>query len=84
MFENQLAKWEVKAPVPSSCFRSISKQLTKFHEAVSDLLPSEFLQNLFTRIHADFKAKLRNHLVQLHINNDGGPQHGLAFLFSFA
>ncbi|XP_023236700.1 vacuolar protein sorting-associated protein 54-like [Centruroides sculpturatus] len=77
MFENQLAKWEVKAPVPSSCFRSISKQLTKFHEAVSDLLPLEFLQDLFTQIHADFKTKLRTHLAQLHVNNDGGPQHGL-------
>ena len=32
-------QWEVKAPVPSVCFRSLCRQLHKLHEAIVDLLP---------------------------------------------
>ena len=43
--ERQLSKWEVKAPVPSAAFRNICKQITKFYDTVSFLLPqvSKFL-----------------------------------------
>jgi len=34
----------VKAPVPSACFRNIVKQIAKFHEAISDLLPAYQIQ----------------------------------------
>ena len=32
-------QYEVKAPVPSVCFRSICKQIAKLHEALIDVLP---------------------------------------------
>lgn len=75
--ESLLSKWEVRAPVPSPAFRSISKHLSKLHEAVADLLPESQLREIFRRIHLSFKEKLKTHLVRLKVNSDGGPQHGL-------
>ncbi|GBM51076.1 Vacuolar protein sorting-associated protein 54 [Araneus ventricosus] len=77
MFETQLRKWEVKAPVPSPSFNAISKQLTKVHEFVHNVLSPEELNNIFLRVNNNFKSKLRDHLARLQVNNDGGPQHGL-------
>lgn len=37
-------QYEVKAPVPSACFRNICKQMAKMHEAIFDLLPEEQTQ----------------------------------------
>lgn len=37
-------QYEVKAPVPSVCFRNICKQMAKMHEAIYDLLPEEQTQ----------------------------------------
>ena len=34
-------QWEVKAPMPSTCFRSICKQISKLHEAIIDILPED-------------------------------------------
>lgn len=41
----QLQEWDAKPPVPSKTFRSISRQLTKLHEAVSCVLPAEQVKN---------------------------------------
>jgi len=41
IFVNQ---WEVKAPMPSSCFRAIVRQISKLHEAIYGLLPSSQVQ----------------------------------------
>ena len=38
VFDRQLSAWQVRAPVPSATFRSICKQLSKFHETISTLL----------------------------------------------
>ncbi|XP_035680170.1 vacuolar protein sorting-associated protein 54-like isoform X2 [Branchiostoma floridae] len=77
MFEKSLAKWEAKAPMPSSTFRTICKQISKLHEAIVDLLPPEQIRVLFTRINVSFKSHLQQQLVRLNVTNDGGPQHGL-------
>lgn len=37
-------QYEVKAPMPSACFRNICKQMAKMHEAIYDLLPEEQTQ----------------------------------------
>ena len=47
----QLANWAMKPPLPSDSFKAIGKQLTKFHEAVQDLLPPEKVTHLFLTIH---------------------------------
>lgn len=77
MFEAQLKRWEVKAPVPSPSFSAISKQLSKLHELVSNVLSPEELNIIFQRCNNSFKSKLREHLARLQVNADGGPQHGL-------
>uniref|UniRef100_A0A3Q0RWH7 Vacuolar protein sorting-associated protein 54 n=1 Tax=Amphilophus citrinellus TaxID=61819 RepID=A0A3Q0RWH7_AMPCI len=77
LFEKVLSKYEVKAPMPSTCFRNICKQMAKMHEAIYDLLPEEQTQMLFLRINASFKMHLKRQLARLGVINDGGPQHGL-------
>ncbi|KAL5008620.1 hypothetical protein ScPMuIL_014201 [Solemya velum] len=77
MEEAQLSKWEVKAPVPSACFRNICKQMGKLHEAIVDILPREQMRELFGRIHSSFLIFVRLQLVRHDVTNDGGPQHGL-------
>ncbi|XP_066495027.1 vacuolar protein sorting-associated protein 54 [Tiliqua scincoides] len=77
LFDKLLSKYEVKAPVPSTCFRNICKQMAKMHEAIYDLLPEEQTQMLFLRINASYKLHLKRQLAQLNVVNDGGPQNGL-------
>ncbi|XP_074552157.1 vacuolar protein sorting-associated protein 54 [Halichoeres trimaculatus] len=77
LFEKLLSKYEVKAPMPSACFRNVCKQMAKMHEAISELLPEEQTQMLFLRINASFKMHLKRQLARLGVVNDGGPQHGL-------
>lgn len=38
------SQYEVKAPMPSGCFRHVCKQMTKMHEAIHELLPEEQTQ----------------------------------------
>uniref|UniRef100_UPI003AAA24D1 vacuolar protein sorting-associated protein 54 n=1 Tax=Centroberyx gerrardi TaxID=166262 RepID=UPI003AAA24D1 len=77
LFEKVLSKYEVKAPMPSPCFRNVCKQMAKMHEAISELLPEGQTQMLFLRINASFKLHLKRQLARLGVVNDGGPQHGL-------
>ncbi|XP_031158537.2 vacuolar protein sorting-associated protein 54 isoform X1 [Sander lucioperca] len=76
LFEKVLSKYEVKAPMPSACFRNVCKQMAKMHEAISELLPEEQTQMLFLRINASFKLHLKRQLARLGVVNDGGPQNG--------
>ncbi|XP_060086591.1 vacuolar protein sorting-associated protein 54 [Heteronotia binoei] len=77
LFDKLLSKYEVKAPVPSTCFRNICKQMAKMHEAIYELLPEEQTQMLFLRINASYKLHLKRQLAHLNVINDGGPQNGL-------
>ncbi|KAL4238528.1 Vacuolar protein sorting-associated protein 54 [Mactra antiquata] len=77
LVDTQLSRWEVKAPMPSSCFRAICKQMAKLHEAIIDILPQEQVKAIFSRINETFKKVLREQLVHLNVINNGGPQHGL-------
>uniref|UniRef100_A0A3Q3NCK9 Vacuolar protein sorting-associated protein 54 n=1 Tax=Mastacembelus armatus TaxID=205130 RepID=A0A3Q3NCK9_9TELE len=77
LFEKVLSKYEVKAPMPSTCFRNVCKQMAKMHEAIYELLPEEQTQMLFLRINASFKMHLKRQLSRLGVVNDGAPQHGL-------
>ncbi|VDI22077.1 vacuolar protein sorting-associated protein 54 [Mytilus galloprovincialis] len=77
VIQAQLVRWEVKAPMPSQCFRAICKQISKMHEAVIDILPLNQIQDLFSRINSSFKDLLRQQLLKLEVTNNGGPQYGL-------
>lgn len=37
-------QYEVKAPMPSLCFRNVCKQMAKMHETIYELLPEEQTQ----------------------------------------
>ncbi|KAJ8309174.1 hypothetical protein KUTeg_014048 [Tegillarca granosa] len=74
---DQVLKWEVKAPVPSTCFRNVCKQISKMHEAVIDILPLDQIQDLFTKINKSFTQIVRKQLIRLEVSSNGGPQHGL-------
>uniref|UniRef100_UPI00358EE300 vacuolar protein sorting-associated protein 54 n=1 Tax=Myxine glutinosa TaxID=7769 RepID=UPI00358EE300 len=76
-YDKVLSKYEVKAPGPSSCFRTVCKQMGKMHEALWELLPPTQVQDLFHNMNDAFKQHLRARLSELAIANDGGPQHGL-------
>ncbi|KAL8589719.1 hypothetical protein ACOMHN_027227 [Nucella lapillus] len=75
--EGLLSKYEVKAPMPSQCFRSVCKQLAKLHEALLGVLPPQQVRNLFVRMNSSFKRLLRQRLTLLGVTNDGSPQQGL-------
>ncbi|CAG5127416.1 unnamed protein product [Candidula unifasciata] len=77
MAEAQLSKYEVKAPMPSQCFRTICKQLAKLHEALLGILPQPQLRYLFERNNEAFMRRLSKRLALLGVRNDGGPQCGL-------
>ncbi|CAL1541636.1 unnamed protein product [Lymnaea stagnalis] len=77
MAEVQLSKYEVKAPMPSQCFRIICKQLAKLHEALLGVLPLPQIRNLFERMNKAFMSLLGRRLAMLKVTNDGGPQCGL-------
>ncbi|KAK3092497.1 hypothetical protein FSP39_003642 [Pinctada imbricata] len=74
---SQLVKWEVKAPMPSACFRAICKQLAKMHEALVDILPLDQVKDIFSRINQSFKVFIREQCIKLDVSRNGGPQHGL-------
>ncbi|XP_062582939.1 vacuolar protein sorting-associated protein 54-like [Saccostrea cucullata] len=63
--------------MPSMCFRSICKQISKMHEAVLDILLPDQIKELFTKINSGFKKLIRQQLVTLEVSKNGGPQHGL-------
>lgn len=75
VFKEHLTVYEVKAPVPSQCFRTICQQICKVHELLVDIFTIETLIELFTKINDMFKSHLSKRLKQLNVVNDAGPQH---------
>ena len=80
IFREVFSNYEVIAPVPSQCFRTICNQITKVHGIVSEILNEPTLIQLFNEIHVKFKERLNERLRVLNVVNDGGPQHALVFL----
>ena len=73
----QLANWERRPPVPSESFKAIGKQLTKFHEAVQDILPGSKVTQLFLTIHNQFLQRVKAKLGEAGLKPDNSPTHGL-------
>jgi vacuolar protein sorting-associated protein 54 len=78
-FRELLLQYEVIAPVPSQCFRSICQKITRSHEIVNEILSPSTVISLFTDLHSKFKQRLSARLKELKVVNDGGPQHALIF-----
>lgn len=75
IFRESLSSYQVIAPVPSECFRSICNQINRVHAIVIDILAEPTLIRLFTDIHEKFKTRLKDRLKELNVVNDGGPKH---------
>lgn len=73
----QLETWDARPPIPSQCFRIISRHLVKLHEAIAPILPEQQIHVIYGIVHKNFKDKLREQLLNLNIINNGGPQHGV-------
>ncbi|XP_022224248.2 vacuolar protein sorting-associated protein 54 [Drosophila obscura] len=73
----QLEAWEARPPIPSQTFRHISRHLVKLHEAIAGVLPEAQIHEIYGVMHRNFKDRLREQLLKLNINNNGGPQHGV-------
>ncbi|XP_065358306.1 vacuolar protein sorting-associated protein 54 [Calliphora vicina] len=73
----QLEAWDARPPIPSQSFRIISRHLVKLHEAIAPILPEQQIHSMYGIVHRNFKDKLREQLLKLNINNNGGPQHGV-------
>ncbi|XP_060529199.1 vacuolar protein sorting-associated protein 54 [Cylas formicarius] len=74
---DQLNEWDAKPPIPSKQFRNISRHLTKLHEAVSSVLPEEQVRDIYEQVHKNFKTRIREQLLRMNIQKNGGPQHGV-------
>lgn len=75
IFRDSLSKYEVIAPVPSQCFRSICSQIDRVHQIVYEIFSNATLVKMFTDIHEKFKVRLKERLKELNVVNDGGPKH---------
>lgn len=80
IFGESLSSYQVIAPVPSECFRSICNQINRVHAIVIDILAEPTLIRLFTDIHEKFKTRLKDRLKELNVVNDGGPKHAFVTL----
>ena len=58
----QLENWQLQPPVPSPSFQSIGKQLTKFYEAIHDIIPPTKISNIFKTIHLTFLSRVSDKL----------------------
>ncbi|EDW78073.1 uncharacterized protein Dwil_GK24205 [Drosophila willistoni] len=74
---SHLEAWDARPPIPSQTFRHISRHLVKLHEAIAGVLPETQIHEIYAIVHRNFKDKLREQLLKLNINNNGGPQHGV-------
>ncbi|XP_048586401.1 vacuolar protein sorting-associated protein 54 [Nematostella vectensis] len=77
VFNSHLARWEVRAPMPSQAMRGIVRQIIKLHESLSAILPSKQIEVMFREVKRIFKTCLAEKIEKLGVSNNGGPQHGL-------
>ncbi|XP_018324778.1 vacuolar protein sorting-associated protein 54 [Agrilus planipennis] len=77
LLNDQLNDWDAKPPVPSKAFRNVSRHLNKLHDALKSVLPEEQIADIYEVIHKNFKVRLREQLIKMNIENNGGPQHGV-------
>ncbi|KAF6027023.1 VPS54 [Bugula neritina] len=77
MIHSCVNQWEIRPPMPSLCFRTLCKQMKKYHEAICDVIEPTQLQQLFRDVNAMLKSKLKDRLMALGITILTGPQQGL-------
>ncbi|TKR70042.1 hypothetical protein L596_022112 [Steinernema carpocapsae] len=69
--------WEVKGTIPSPSFTLICKQLDKFYNGLSGILPESMITDIFKQAHENFKATLKVHLSAKGITPHDSLTYGL-------
>uniref|UniRef100_A0A7E4VVQ6 Vacuolar protein sorting-associated protein 54 n=1 Tax=Panagrellus redivivus TaxID=6233 RepID=A0A7E4VVQ6_PANRE len=70
-----LTSYVVAGEAPSACFQQVIKQIGKFYNGFSSVMPPSETTKMLLRVHSNFKSHLRNILHQRGVN----PHDSLAF-----
>ncbi|VDN07709.1 unnamed protein product [Thelazia callipaeda] len=72
----QLQTWEVKGSIPSPTFQHMCRQLGKFYNGLTGIMPESMIKELFLRVHENFKKILKIHLNRLNISPHDSLTYG--------
>uniref|UniRef100_F1KS34 Vacuolar protein sorting-associated protein 54 n=1 Tax=Ascaris suum TaxID=6253 RepID=F1KS34_ASCSU len=73
----QLQQWEVKSSTPSAAFQQICRQLGKFYNGLTGIMPESMIKDLFLRVHEGFKVNLKQQLAVMGITPHDSLTYGL-------
>ncbi|VDD86917.1 unnamed protein product [Enterobius vermicularis] len=74
----QLKMWDLKGPVPSLTFQQICKQLGRFYNGLSGIMPEYMIKELFQQVHENFKTNLKEQLDLMGVTPHDSLTYGLA------
>ncbi|CAG9534461.1 unnamed protein product [Cercopithifilaria johnstoni] len=73
----QLQAWDVKGSIPSPAFQQMCRQLGKFYNGLTGIMPENMIKDLFLRVHKNFKDNLKAQLDQMNITPHDSLTYGL-------
>ncbi|KAL3986141.1 Vps54-like family protein [Acanthocheilonema viteae] len=73
----QLQAWNVKGSIPSPAFQQMCRQLGKFYNGLTGIMPEIMIEGLFLRVHKNFKDNLKAHLTVMNITPHDSLTYGL-------
>ena len=72
-----LNEWRVEGKTPTVAFQNIIKQIGKFYQGYSAIMPAEVTTAMLHRIHANFKLYFKQHLQARGITPHDAVTYGL-------
>ncbi|OZC07221.1 hypothetical protein X798_05799, partial [Onchocerca flexuosa] len=73
----QLQTWNVKGSIPSPTFQQIGRQLGKFYNGLTGIMPDSMIKDLFLQVHKNFKDNLKAQLGLMNITPHDSLTYGL-------
>ncbi|KAM3716609.1 Vacuolar protein sorting-associated protein [Dirofilaria immitis] len=73
----QLQAWNVKSSIPSPVFQQMCRQLGKFYNGLTGIMPENMIKDLFLRVHKNFKDNLKTQLDFMNITPHDSLTYGL-------
>ncbi|KAI6189641.1 Vacuolar protein sorting-associated protein 54 [Aphelenchoides bicaudatus] len=73
-----LSQWDLKSGTPSTAFHHIVKQIGKFYNGFSTVMPPKVTTEMLHRIHAEFKVKMADQMIKKQITPHDSLNYGLA------
>uniref|UniRef100_A0A0R3RTR6 Vacuolar protein sorting-associated protein 54 n=1 Tax=Elaeophora elaphi TaxID=1147741 RepID=A0A0R3RTR6_9BILA len=75
------SQWDVKGSIPSPAFQQMCRQLGKFYNGLSGIMPENMIKDLFLRVHKNFKDNLKAQLAQMNITPHDSLTYGFLKLY---